>query len=64
MPINPDYEYWKNRCQAAERFIEESPCGPDVTVSQMEAYQQWNRAKDFGTAAPNRPPRNHSLLAR
>jgi len=31
-PIKPkfDWEYWKHRCLAAEHFIEESPCDPDI----------------------------------
>jgi hypothetical protein len=33
--------YWRTRCELAEAFIEESPCDPDVTKAQAEAYQEW-----------------------
>lgn len=33
--------YWKRRCKAAEKFIKESPCDPDITSKQIEAYNEW-----------------------
>jgi hypothetical protein len=44
-PIKPkfDWEYWKNRCLAAEHFIDESPCDPDIYQKQMEAYNEWQK---------------------
>ena len=44
-PIKPkfDWEYWKNRCLAAEHFIEESPCDPDIYPNQIEAYNEWQK---------------------
>lgn len=44
-PIKPkfDWEYWKHRCLAAEKFIEESPCDPDIYPSQMDAYNEWQK---------------------
>ena len=44
-PIKPkfDWEYWKNRCLAAEHFIEESPCDPDIYPQQIEAYNEWQK---------------------
>ena len=44
-PIKPkfDWEYWKHRCLAAERFIEESPCDPDIYPEQMDAYNEWQK---------------------
>lgn len=37
-----DTEYWKQRCQLAEKYIEESPCDPDITSSQIEAHYKYN----------------------
>lgn len=34
-------EYWRERCLAAEVFIKESPCDPDITATQIEAYNKW-----------------------
>jgi len=42
---DPDnFDYWKERCILAEKYIEESPCDPDIYISQLEAYHNW---KDF-----------------
>lgn len=38
--------YWKNRCQLAEAYIDESPCDPDITAAQGNAYRAWNKVKD------------------
>lgn len=40
--------YWQVRCEAAENYIEETPCDPDIYPKQIEAYQHWNRVKDIG----------------
>ena len=44
-PIKPkfDWEYWKHRCLAAEQFIEESPCDPDIYPEQLNAYYEWQK---------------------
>ena len=44
-PIKPkfDWEYWKHRCLAAENFIEESPCDPDIYPKQIDAYNEWQK---------------------
>lgn len=44
-PIKPkfDWEYWKHRCLAAEQFIEESPCDPDIYPKQIESYNEWQK---------------------
>jgi len=44
-PIKPkfDWEYWKHRCLAAEQFIEESPCDPDIYPEQIESYNEWQK---------------------
>jgi len=34
-------EYWKKRCELAEKFINESPDDPDVTEKQANAYWMW-----------------------
>lgn len=33
--------YWRNRCIAAELFIKESPCDPDITQGQIAAHDIW-----------------------
>jgi hypothetical protein len=38
--LNPEL-YWKERCLAAELYIEESPCDHDIRVQQLEAYKAW-----------------------
>lgn len=35
------YMYWKDRCQKAENYINESPCDPDITEKQIKAYSEW-----------------------
>jgi len=39
--MEKELEYWKERCLAAELYIEESPCDPDIRVQQLEAYWAW-----------------------
>lgn len=34
-------DYWRKRCEAAERYINESPCDPDITNTQEAAYDAW-----------------------
>jgi len=36
-----DLLYWKTRCKLAEKYIEESPCDPDIYKEQLKAYWQW-----------------------
>lgn len=33
--------YWEQRCFLAEKCIEESPCDPDITKSQIEAFDAY-----------------------
>ena len=40
-------EYWKKRCELAEMYIEECPCDPDITLSQLAAYSAWNHFKSI-----------------
>jgi hypothetical protein len=50
-PINIDKlkaDLWESaarilveRCEAAENYISLSPCDPDITVEQSEAYAKW-----------------------
>ena len=35
------YNYWKERCLAAEKFIDLSPCDPDIYPDQLIAYNEW-----------------------
>jgi len=39
-------EYWKTRCILAERYINKSPCDPDIKKDQFKAYKEW---KEFIT---------------
>lgn len=38
-------DYWKLRCKAAEKYIEESPCDPDIYDTQIEAHNAWKKFK-------------------
>lgn len=35
------YDYWKERCLAAEKFIDLSPCDPDIHGDQLDAHSEW-----------------------
>jgi hypothetical protein len=35
------YDYWKERCLAAEKFIDLSPCDHDVYPDQLIAHNEW-----------------------
>lgn len=39
--LQMDLNYWKRRCEAAEKYINESPCDPDITPAQEAAYDAW-----------------------
>jgi len=39
-----DLEYWKQRCKLSEKIEQESPCDPDITNGQIEA---WNNYSEF-----------------
>jgi hypothetical protein len=43
---NMDWVYWKKRCLAAEKFIEESPCDPDIYPEQLYSYNEWKKIVD------------------
>ena len=34
-------EYWKRRCELAEKFIELHPCDPDIFPDPYESYRDW-----------------------
>jgi hypothetical protein len=40
------YDYWKERCLAAEKFIDLSPCDPDIHGDQWMVYNEWNKIKN------------------
>jgi hypothetical protein len=42
-PFKPimDWQYWKNRCLAAEKYIELTPCDSDIYEDQNMAYYNW-----------------------
>lgn len=48
-PVSDDFGglYWKHRCEAAELFIKKSPCDPDITKEQIEAYAHWKKLCDI-----------------
>lgn len=39
------YDYWKERCLAAEKFIELSPCDHDIYDDQLTAHYEWETIK-------------------
>jgi hypothetical protein len=41
-----EYDYWKERCLAAEKFIDLSPCDPDIHGDQWIANNEWNKLKN------------------
>ena len=43
--ICDELKYWISRCEAAETYIHFSPCDPDITDDQCEAYAKWNESK-------------------
>ena len=50
MKLSSELEYWKQRCELAEKFIEESPCDPDITTEQADAWDnyQWFLKNNHG----------------
>jgi len=44
---NSALEYWIKRCECAELYISESPCDPDHTERQLNAYRNWQESKKF-----------------
>jgi hypothetical protein len=38
---NMNWMYWKERCLAAEKYIDLTPCDPDVYEDQNMAYYNW-----------------------
>jgi hypothetical protein len=40
------YNYWKERCLTAEKFIDLSPCDPDIHGDQWIAYNEWEKIKN------------------
>ena len=44
-----ELDYWKQRCELAEKCIEESPCDPDITSDQIKAHNDYNEfISNFG----------------
>lgn len=37
-----DAEYWRRRCELAERCLEVSPCDPDITKEQIVAHKAYD----------------------
>lgn len=36
-----DSFYWKERCRLAEKCLDESPCDPDITSTQIKAGNKY-----------------------
>lgn len=43
--ILKERDYWRERCELAEKYIKESPCDPDIYPDQLQAYQEWKEFK-------------------
>ena len=39
--MNTNKDYWETRCELAEKYINESPCDPDILTEQLVAYTKW-----------------------
>ncbi len=50
-----DGEYWKKRCELAERYIKESPCDPDITGEQIVAWKEFQEYIREGSAPQEQP---------
>jgi hypothetical protein len=48
-----ELQYWKTRCELAEKFIDKSPCDPDIYEDQLKA---WNEYQEF--IKPRNTPTN------
>lgn len=46
-------DYWKRRCQAAEKYIGQTPCDHDITPKQIEAHEAWQEIIEEGRAYGN-----------
>jgi len=44
---NLNLQYWKKRCILAEKFIEKTPCDPDIYPEQFEAFEEWQKLKQI-----------------
>ena len=40
-----ELDYWKKRCELAEKYINETPCDPDIYEEQILAHNKWNEFK-------------------
>jgi len=38
-------DYWKKRCEAAERFIEVLPAPEEINILQIADYENWQKSK-------------------
>ena len=47
--VEEPYNYWKERCLAAEKFIDLSPCDPDIYDDQLIAHGEWVAIKNKQT---------------
>jgi len=43
------YNYWKERCLAAEKFVDLSSCDPDIHGDRWFAYNEWEKIKNKKT---------------
>jgi hypothetical protein len=47
--VEEPYDYWKERCLAAEKFIDLSPCDLDIYDDQLIAHGEWVTIKNKQT---------------
>ena len=51
--LKAEMDYWKTKCELTEDCLEKSPCDPDITSEQIEAWQTYHRfIKEFGVLPP------------
>lgn len=36
-----ELDYWKKRCELAEKYIDETPSDPDIYLDQIKAFNKW-----------------------
>jgi hypothetical protein len=47
--VEEPYNYWKERCLVAEKFIDLSPCDHDIYPDQLIAHGEWVTIKNKQT---------------
>ena len=50
-------DYWKERCEAAEAYIETDFADPDITPKRLAAYNHWLEIKSRVLIPENKKPK-------